>query len=293
VAQAETIQHAAERADTLAHDLTQASSALRDEISNTRAQANRQHSLTDSTSEAIRQMNHVLEEMAGKASAAASHAEETKNSALHGKEQSLRVAARMQEIVNATSELKTQMEQLGEKTANITQVMQLIQDIADQTNLLALNAAIEAARAGDVGRGFAVVADEVRKLAEKTMQATAAVGDTIKEVQQGARDSITAVEHTAQRVMQGADLVRESEEALQSILELAESVAVQIKAIASATEQQSASSEKIENSTADIKELATRTMEASLNSERAIAMLSDIAAHLNVVIESMRAKEKK
>ncbi|MDR2696705.1 MAG: methyl-accepting chemotaxis protein [Deltaproteobacteria bacterium] len=290
-AQAETIQNAAERAETLTHDLTRASAALRDEIANTREQANRQHALTDSTSDAVHQMNHVLEEMAGKASAAAGHAEETKNSALIGKEQSLRVAARMREIVQATSELKTQMEQLGEKTGNITKVMQLIQDIADQTNLLALNAAIEAARAGDVGRGFAVVADEVRKLAEKTMQATVAVGDTIKEVQQGAEDSITAVENAAQRVMQGADLVRESEEVLQSILDLAESVADQINAIAAATEKQSASSEKIGHSTAHIKELATQTMEASLNSERAIAALSDIAAHLNAVIESMRTKE--
>ena len=293
VAQAETIQNAADRAETLAHDLTRASAALSGEITNTREQANRQHSLTDSASEAISQMNHVLEEVAGKASAAAANAKETKNSALHGKEQSARVATRMREIVSATSGLKAQMEQLGEKTANISQVMQLIQDIADQTNLLALNAAIEAARAGEVGRGFSVVADEVRKLAEKTMQATVAVGDTIKEVQQGAADSITAVEHTAQRVTQGADLVRESEEALQSILDLAASVADQIHSIATATEEQSATSEMIQRSTSDIKVLATQTVDASANSELTITTLSDIAANLNVVIESMRPKEKK
>jgi methyl-accepting chemotaxis protein len=293
VAQAETIRNAAERAGTLTQELTQASAALHGEITNTREQAHRQQSLTDSTSDAISQMNRVLEEMAGQASAAASNAEETKNSALHGKEQSLRVATRMREIVDATLELKAQMEQLGEKTANISQVMQLIQDVADQTNLLALNAAIEAARAGDVGRGFAVVADEVRKLAEKTMQATVAVGDTIKEVQKGAEDSITAVEHTAQRVTQGADLVKESEEALQSILDLAASVADQINSIATATEEQSASSEMVQRSTADIKELATQTVDATANSERAITTLSDIAANLNAVIESMRPKEKK
>ena len=292
VAQAETIRNAADRAAALTQELTQASAALHAEISHPHEQASRQQTLTDSTSEAISQMNHVLGEVAAKASAAAANAEETKNSALRGKEQSLHVAARMREIVSATSKLKMQMSHLENKTANISQVMQLIQDIADQTNLLALNAAIEAARAGDAGRGFAVVADEVRKLAEKTMQATVAVGNTIQEVQRGADDGITAVDQTAQMVTQGAELVRESEEALQRILELAESVALQINAIAVATEEQSASSEMIGTATADVRTLATQTLEAAVNSDRTITTLSDIASNLNAVIDSMRAKEK-
>jgi len=83
---------------------------------------------------------------------------------------------------------------LGSRSLEITQIVEMIDEISTQTNTLALNAAIEASRAGEQGKGFAVVAHEVRLLAERISKATKEVGDFIDSIQEATEESITAME---------------------------------------------------------------------------------------------------
>lgn len=115
-------------------------------------------------------------------------------------------ASGMREIaadIDGSSQL---IAKLGERSQQITTIVNTIRGIADQTNLLALNAAIEAARAGEQGRGFAVVADEVRQLAARTSGSTAEISSMIAMIQDETRQAINSMDGTRDRAAQGVDL---------------------------------------------------------------------------------------
>ncbi|MEV7627781.1 methyl-accepting chemotaxis protein [Actinoplanes sp. NPDC089786] len=82
---------------------------------------------------------------------------------------------------------------LGDSSRQIGEIAKVISAIAEQTNLLALNATIEAARAGEQGKGFAVVAGEVKELASETARATADIDTRIAAIQTDTADAVNAI----------------------------------------------------------------------------------------------------
>merc|ERR1711879_493032 len=162
---------------------------------------------------------------------------------------------------------------------------------ADQTNLLALNAAIEAARAGDAGRGFAVVADEVRKLAEKTIGATDEVERSINGIQLLARENVKGMDATVGAVESATDLSRSSGEMLDEIVELARNSADQVRSIATAAEEQSATSDEINRSVGEIDSMTEENARNSQMAAEGTQSLSTEVQELLNLVEELRNEE--
>jgi methyl-accepting chemotaxis protein len=96
--------------------------------------------------------------------------------------------------VQMTASTTATMGKLGASSLEIGNVIKVITSIAQQTNLLALNATIEAARAGEAGKGFAVVANEVKELAKQTAEATEDIGQKVEGIQADTREAVEAID---------------------------------------------------------------------------------------------------
>ena len=194
---------------------------------------------------AMEQMNMAVLDISKNASDAAASSDNMRTTATDGQNIVGQVVSSINLVQKNSLALRADMEKLSDEAQSINQIMTVISDIADQTNLLALNAAIEAARAGDAGRGFAVVADEVRKLAEKTMNATTEVGSAIENIQQGTRRNMEHVDRAVVSIEEVTGLANTSGDRLKDIVEITALSADMVRAIATASEQQSASSAQI------------------------------------------------
>jgi methyl-accepting chemotaxis protein len=162
----------------------------------------------------------------------------------------------MTSIAERVQNAASTVDALGVRSEQIGAIIGTIEDIADQTNLLALNAAIEAARAGEQGRGFAVVADEVRALAERTTRATKEIGEMIKAIQKETKDAVTSMEQSVNQVEQGTSHAAESGRSLQEILDIINDVTEQISQIATAAEEQTATTREISSNVMNLNDLA-------------------------------------
>lgn len=172
------------------------------------------------------------------------------------------------------------IESLGNRSEQIGEIIGTIEEIADQTNLLALNAAIEAARAGEQGRGFAVVADEVRALAERTTRATREIGDMIKMIQSETKSAVTSMEEGVQEVELGTAEAAKSGRALQDIIDEISAVVMQVNQIATAAEEQTATTNEISGNihkvTAVVQEAACGARESSIAADELAVLANDL-----------------
>jgi len=288
-AQREGTIQAANRLSAIIENVSTAAQQLSQEVEEANRGAKLQLERASEVATAMDEMNITVLSVAQNAAEAASTSEAAKQCAESGAIVVKNVAGGIDLVQQHSGELQEGMTQLDKQASDISNVMSIISDIADQTNLLALNAAIEAARAGDAGRGFAVVADEVRKLAEKTMLATKEVALVTEGIQKGTQVNLGQVAETVQEVRVASEKTAEAGQALRQIVELSEVTSDQVQTIATASEEQSASSEAINHAINEINRIAGDTSESMKSSKLVLGELMKQISDLQRVIEELQA----
>jgi methyl-accepting chemotaxis protein len=160
-------------------EVTAVSQGMRDDANQTAEQATAVSASAEQVSQNANIVATAVEEMN------ASIREIAKNAA-----EGATVSTEAVKTADSTNETITK---LGQSSIEIGKVIKVITSIAQQTNLLALNATIEAARAGDAGRGFAVVANEVKELAKQTATATEDISQRIEAIQNDSNGAVKAI----------------------------------------------------------------------------------------------------
>ena len=257
------------------------------------ASSHEQSSQADEVAAAVQEMSRTVTENAMNAQKTAQMAESNGKVATGGGEVVKDTVTKMRQIADAVGKSAETIERLGVSSAQIGEIISVIDDIADQTNLLALNAAIEAARAGEQGRGFAVVAEEVRKLAERTTQATKQIATMIKGIQSETQEAVKVMNQGSEEVKQGIKLADKAGASLEEIVNSSHELQEMISKIAYASEQQSTTSEEISKNVASISHVTNESSRRIEDVARSAEEMAKLTEQLNELMEQFKVDDSR
>jgi len=230
--------------------------------------------------ESVEGLTQSVREVADSARASAQAAREALDAAQKGDVAVRDSLQAMQRIRGEVQSISKKIKSLGDRSLEISEIVNTIEDIASQTNLVALNAAIEAAGAGEAGLRFAVVADEVRKLAERSAKATKDIAVLIKNVQADTQDAVVVMEQGTLEVEAGYRMTVQAGDSLKAIADVSQRSAVLAQDISEATQEQVRGAETVTQAMQSIQTVASQTELRVLEARRTVAELARLAEEL-------------
>jgi methyl-accepting chemotaxis protein len=230
----------------------------------------------ESLAEATQSMNQVaaLAEQSNRSAERATLATDTALQTVNG------TVKGMESIRETIAETEKRIKRLGERSQEITGIVNLINTISERTHVLALNASMQAAVAGEAGRGFAVVAEEVQRLAESSRNATQQIGTLVGNIQLETNETIATVNKTIGQVVIGSEQAQKAGEQMRLTQVITEELVEQVRRIAASSDKQKVMSGELLVSVQRIGESTERTAQQIETQNQETDTLLDSARRL-------------
>jgi len=282
-----------ERVRKAAIDVSTSANQILNAADEMTAGATQQDQEITNTSSAVEELTVSMKQVSNNAEASAEAARRALDAAEQGNRAVSDTLEGMQRIRASVQATAKKIKSLGDRSLEISEIINVINDITEQTNLLALNAAIEAARAGEAGRGFAVVADEVRKLAEHSRSATKDIAALIKAIQAETNEAVVVMEDGTREVEEGASLADQAGKALEAISSVVRQSAELVQEISLASKQQVRGTEGVANAMQIISGITRQTTQGARQTASTVGNMVKMSEQLNEALAQFRSQTGK
>ena len=188
-------------------------------------------------------------------------------------------------IRDTIRETEKRIKRLGERSQEISGVVNLINSIAERTHILALNASMHAASAGEAGRGFAVVADEVQRLAENAREATSEISTLVNNIQVETADTVSTMNEAISRVVGGSQLAAEAGQQMQETQTKTSELVAMVRKIAVNSREQARTSDALRKRTGEIRKTSQET---TLRLQEQGTYTAQLVTHADNLLDAVR-----
>jgi methyl-accepting chemotaxis protein len=284
----------AEEANASVEEVSAGSAQVAKNASGVSVNAEKATQGVEQVQKAMEDLSRTIQDVATKSEMVAKLVQDTTNYSKEGMELAQKTEKGMQGITKSSSDVNQIIGEIKGQMDKISEIVNLITDLANQTNLLALNAAIEAARAGDAGRGFAVVATEVKSLAVESRASAERISEMIDNLQKQTQNAVDAVTASNVGVREGSEALHETLSSFNKIVSSIDKISQNVSEVAAAAEEQAASVEEVTASVNEVGGLmqattreATDAAAASEESSAAIDQITKVVANVNTIVDKV------